>query len=318
MTVTAYLLRRLAQLPLSLFFISILIFSLMHIAPGDPVQILADAYTSPRAIEALRHEFQLDRPLHEQYLLWLSRLLRGDLGRSIRTREPVTKMFFDHLAVSLSLTTLAMALALAIGIPVGVISAFKHNTFLDYASMLLAMGGLAIPNFALALMLILVVALRLDLLPISGIGLVSFWREPWAATAPFILPVVALGASQTAILARLLRSCMLEVLAENYITTATAKGLTAYVVLTRHALKNAIIPVITVVAINYVFLLGSTITIERVFAIPGVGSVVIQAVHARDFPVIQGCTLFISLFYVVANLATDVIYAYIDPRIRYA
>ena len=318
MTVTAYLLRRLAQLPLSLFFISILIFSLMHIAPGDPVQILADAYTSPRAIEALRREFQLDRPLHEQYFLWLSRLLRGDLGRSIRTREPVTKMFFDHLAVSLSLTTLAMAFALAIGIPVGVISAFKHNTLLDYASMLLAMGGLAIPNFALALMLILVVALRLDLLPISGIGLVSFWREPWPATAPFILPVVALGASQTAIIARLLRSCMLEVLAENYITTATAKGLTAYVVLTRHALKNAIIPVITIVAINYVFLLGSTITIERVFAIPGVGSVIIQAVHARDFPVIQGCTLFIGLFYVVANLATDVIYAYIDPRIRYA
>ena len=317
MTVTTYVLRRLVQLPLSLLFVSILIFSLMHIAPGDPVQVLVDAYASPQTIEALRREYQLDKSLPEQYLLWLQRLLHGDLGHSIRTGEPVLKMFFDHLAVSLTLTTLAMSLAIAIGIPVGIIAAFKQNTLLDHVCMFWAMVGLAIPNFALALMLILVIALRLDLLPITGIGLVSFWRAPWPATAPFILPMVALGASQTGILARLLRSCIADVLGENYITVARAKGLTDYAVLIRHALKNALIPVITIVAIDYVFLLGSTITIEYVFAIPGIGTVLIQAVYARDFPVIQGCTLFIAVFYMLSNLATDLIYVYIDPRIRY-
>lgn len=317
MNITQYLLRRAVQIPFTVLIISIFVFGLMHVTPGDPIRIMLGVFATPESVEALQQKYNLDKPLPEQYLLWIGRLLKGDLGTSIRTGEPVLKMILDRFPTSLTLTTLAISLALLISIPTGILSAFKQNSVLDYVSMVLAMGGIAIPSFALSLILILVFAVRLDLLPISGIGLVSFWDNPWRAIAPFILPTIALGAPQAALFARLLRASMLEVLGQDYIRVAMAKGLDDYLILMRHGLRNAIIPLITVVGLRFAFLLGSTITVEYVFAIPGLGSVLIQAVQARDFPVIQGGTLFITMFFIFANLLVDVLYAYVDPRIHY-
>jgi peptide/nickel transport system permease protein len=210
-----------------------------------------------------------------------------------------------------------MALAILMAIPVGIITAYKHNTYIDYITMFIAMIGMSIPNFALALILIVVIALQLDLLPISGIGFYSIRDEPWRALAPWILPVITLAVPQAALQARLLRSSMLEVINQEYIIAARAKGLREFVVVTKHALRNALIPLITVVMSWYAFLLGATIITEHVFAIPGISTVIIQAVRARDLPVVQGFTLFTALFFIGANLIADILYTAFDPRIRY-
>ena len=317
MTVSAYLLRRLAQLPVVILVITVVVFALMRLTPGDPVIIMLGVYASPEALETARQEFNLDKPLPAQYLLWIGRVIRGDLGISIRTREAVTRMIADRFPTSLTLAAAAVLVSLVVAIPLGILAAYRRNTWIDNASMVAAMAGLSMPNFALALLLIYVFALRLGWVPITGIGLVSVWENPLRAIPPYILPVVALAVAQMAVMARLMRASMLEVLSQEYIRVARSKGLREPLVLIHHALRNALIPIITVVAIQFAYLVGSTITIEFIFAIPGLGSVLINAVLNRDFPVIQGFTLFMACFFILSNLAADLVYLRTDPRIRY-
>lgn len=314
----AYLLWRLAQIPFVLIVVTVSVFALIHVTPGDPIQIMLGMDTSPEAEAALRQRYHFDRPLPEQYLRWVTGAVRGDLGESIRQHQPVTQMIGERFPISLRLAAASMAFALAIAIPAGIMSAVRRNSWLDYLLTGLCIGGLSIPNFTLALILIYAFAVRLDWFPITGIGSVtSAGGTFWSALAPFVLPAIALGAQQMAILARLLRASMLDVLTQDYIRTAFAKGLSAWAVIAIHALRNALIPVVTVIAIQFGYLVGITITIEFIFAIPGMGSALLDAVINRDFPVIQGFTLFMAAFFILANLVADVVYAILDPRISY-
>lgn len=313
-----YLLRRLAQVPFVLAVVTASVFALIHVTPGDPVQIMLGMQTSPDAVKALRQQYHFDRPLAEQYLLWVTGVFRGDLGSSIRQSQAVTAMIAERFPVSFQLAMASMLFALVISVPAGIVSAIRRNTWVDYCLTGLSIGGLSIPNFTLALLLIYVFAVKLDWFPITGIG--SLTRGAggvWAAVGPFVLPAVALGAQQTAILARLLRSSMLDVLTRDYIRTAYAKGLPGRAVVLTHALRNALIPVVTMIAIQFGYLIGITITIEFIFAIPGMGSALLDAVVNRDIPVIQGFTLFMAVVFILANLLADVAYTLVDPRISY-
>lgn len=312
-----YILRRIVQIPLVVVVISMVIFSLMHVSPGDPIEIMLGVMATDQAVAALREEYHLDRPLPEQYLRWFTGAITGDLGQSIRTREEVSDMIRNRFPVSFALASAAMFVALAIALPVGVISAYKHNSSFDFGSMLFAMLGLAIPNFALALILIYIFAAELGWFPVVGVTEANLFEDPVQTVRAYALPAIALGAGQAAIFTRLLRSSVLDVLNQDYVRTAYAKGLTSRSVLVRHALKNGLIPLITVAGINFAYLVGSTITIEFIFAIPGLGSTLIQAVINRDFPVIQGFTLFVAVFFIFINLLADVVYTMLDPRIRY-
>jgi ABC-type dipeptide/oligopeptide/nickel transport system permease component len=315
----AYLLRRLAQIPLVLLVVTLSVFALLHVTPGDPIQIMLGMQTSPEAVAALRQRYHFDRPLPEQYLLWVTAALRGDLGSSIRQSQPVAQMIAERFPISLRLSVAAMLFALVVAIPAGILSAVRRNSWVDYLLTGLSIAGLSIPNFTLALLLIYAFAVKLDWFPITGIG--SSTRVDgtlWSALAPFVLPAVALGAQQTAILARLLRSSLLDVLSQDYIRTGYAKGLPGRSVVLIHALRNALIPLVTMTAIQFGYLIGITITIEFIFAIPGMGSALLDAVLNRDLPVIQGFTLFIALVFIVTNLAADLVYTVLDPRISYS
>ncbi len=312
----SYLLRRLAQVPLVLVVVSLSVFALIHVTPGDPIQIMLGMETSPEAVAALRQRYLFDRPLAEQYLVWVAKAARGDLGESIRQHQPVAQMIAQRFPISLRLAAAAMLLALAVAIPAGILSAVRRNSWLDHALTGLSVGGLAIPNFTLALLLIYAFAVKLHWFPITGIGSAA-GGTLWGGLGPFVLPAAALGAQQMAILTRLLRASLLEVLTQDYIRTAYAKGLPSRLVVLVHALRNALIPVITVVAIQFGYLVGITITIEFIFAIPGMGSALLDAVINRDLPVIQGFTLFMAAFFILANLAADLVYTLLDPRISY-
>jgi ABC-type dipeptide/oligopeptide/nickel transport system permease component len=315
----AYLLRRLAQIPLVLLVVTLSVFALLHVTPGDPIQIMLGMQTSPEAVAALQKRYHLDRSLPEQYLLWVTAALRGDLGSSIRQSQPVAHMIAERFPVSLRLSLAAMLFALAVAIPAGILSAVRRNSWVDYLLTGLSIGGLSIPNFTLALLLIYAFAVKLEWFPITGIG--SSTRADgtlWSALGPFVLPAVALGTQQTAIVARLLRSSLLDVLSQDYIRTGYAKGLPGRSVVLIHALRNALIPLVTMTAIQFGYLIGITITIEFIFAIPGMGSALLDAVLHRDVPVIQGFTLFMALVFIVTNLVADLVYTLLDPRISYS
>lgn len=317
MSLSTYLIRRLLQTPLVLLFVTLIIFSLMHVSPGDPISIMLGAYATQEAVDALKAEYFLDRPLPEQYARWLLRIVQGDLGQSIRTHERVVDIIVTRLPISIGLATAAVLLALLVSVPAGILAAYRRNTAWDYGLMGFTMLGLSIPNFTLALLLILVFAMKLDLLPISGVGFVSFRDQFWVALAPFILPTVSLAVARIAELSRFVRASMLNVLSQDYVRTAYAKGVSSFRVLLAHALKNALIPLITVTAITYAYMVGTTITIEYVFAIPGIGSALINAVMSRDFPVIQGLTLVNAMLFIFMNLLADCLYAIVDPRVVY-
>jgi peptide/nickel transport system permease protein len=311
-----YASKRLLQLPLVLVVVSLTIFAVTRATPGDPVQIMLGTQTSPEAAEAMRKEFNLDRPLVVQYGLWLGKLVRGDLGNSIRLNRSVTSLLAEALPYSIELATAAMLFALVISMPLGIIAALRRNTWIDYLCTGYTVLGFAIPNFALALILIYIFSIKLDWLPITGIGSHEHIGL-WANIGPFILPAIALGTLQTAVFTRLLRGSMIDVLSQEYIRVARAKGLMPSTVILVHALKNALIPFVTMVAIQFGYMIGIQVTIEYIFAIPGVGSAVLNAVVNRDFPVVQGFTLFIAAFFVLANIVADLLYAALDPRIRY-
>ena len=318
MNTLTYLLRRILQIPVVLVVTTLTIFIVVRATPGDPVELMLGMQTSPDAVAALREKFHLDQPLYKQYLIWLGDVVQGDLGSSIRLNRPVTQMLGERLWVSLQLASAAMLFALIVSIPLGIVAAIWRNTWADYVATGYTVLGFSVPNFALALILIYVFSVGLDWLPITGIGSsTSQGGGAWKFIAPFILPAVALGTVQTAYFGRLLRSSMIDVLGQDYIRTARAKGLTPAVVIAIHALKNAMIPFVTMVAIHFGYMIGIQITIEYIFAIPGMGLAVLTAVVNRDFPVIQGFTLVIAVFFLLTNIIADVLYTFLDPRIRY-
>jgi ABC-type dipeptide/oligopeptide/nickel transport system permease component len=288
--------------------VSIAVFAMLRLLPGDPAQImLAESGASAERVAALRRELGLDDPLVLQYWRFLSGALRGDLGRSIQSNRLVTQEIAAQLPSTIELTVAAMLVAIGIGIPLGLLAATHHNGPLDYGAMALALGGVSMPSFWLGVLLILFFSLRLGWLPATGQG----------GLERLVLPAFTLGFGAAAIIARLVRSSVLEVLRHEYVTTARAKGLSSRVVLLRHALKNALIPVVTLVGLQFGALLAGTVVIETVFSRPGIGRMVVNAILIKDFPVVQGAILVIAITYVLANLVVDLLYAWLDPRVHY-
>ncbi len=283
-----------------------LVFFLIHMIPGDPVEIMLGEQARAIDKESLRHELKLDRPLAEQYMLYLKGLAQGEMGRSIHSREQVLSVVLERFPATLILTLAAMIVAVLIAIPLGILSATRQYSLIDNVSMFFALLGISMPNFWLGPLLILFFSIWLGILPVSGMG----------GLQHLILPAITLGTALAAILTRMTRASVLEVIREQYIVTARAKGLAEKAVLYKHALKNALIPVITILGLQFGALLSGSIITETIFSWPGIGRLVIQAINQRDYPVIQGCVLFISLSYVLVNLMTDLLYGVVDPRIR--
>ena len=309
-----FLLRRLAALVPTLFFVSILIFGLQQLLPGDPAVALAGEERDPAAIAYLRAKFHLDEPLAVRYGYWLGGVLRGDLGESVRIQRPVTELILEKLPVTVQLASMAILIALVIGVAAGVLSAVKQGTALDYAANVLALWGLSTPNFWLGILLILLFAVQLGWLPASGY--VSPFEDLQANLAAMILPAFVLGNAFAAVLMRHTRSAMLQVLSSDYVRTARAKGLDERTVVLKHALRNALTPVITLGALGFGDLLGGTVLTETVFTIPGFGKLVVDAVFNRDYSVVQGVVLFTATVYIALNLLADLAYFLVNPRLR--
>jgi peptide/nickel transport system permease protein len=305
--------RVLALVPM-LLALSMLSFALVHVIPGDPALVMMGGEGTTQAVEELRHQLGLDRPLHVRYLEWLGKIARGDLGESLYNRTRVSEELLWRMPTTLSLVTLALLFSIAIGVPAGLLSAAFRNSWIDHAARLLTLISLSLPSFWLGLMLIILFSLWLDLLPIVGYEPIT---RGFSKAIPFlILPSLSLGAYLAALLTRLTRSSMLEVLSQDYVRTARAKGLRDRVVLVRHALRNALIPIVTVIGINVGILLGGSAVIETVFVLPGVGQLVVRSLYNRDLPVIQGLILYVAVIYVLVNLLVDIVYTYLDPRLR--
>jgi ABC-type dipeptide/oligopeptide/nickel transport system permease component len=304
---TQYIVRRLLITVLVLFGITIIIFAMVRLVPGDPAMVMAGQDATEEQIELIRAHLGLDKHPVEQYFIFAGNLLRGDMGVSIRTQLPVTEEIMHRLPNTVLLATAAMLVAIVLGVAAGIIAGIKQYSVFDYSSMLLALFGLSMPVFWLGLMLMLLFSLVLGWLPATGAG---SWRH-------LILPAFTLGAASTAIVARMTRSSMLDVIRLDYVRTARAKGLTERLVIIRHALKNALIPVVTVVGLQLGVLLGGAVLTENVFAWPGLGRLLVEAILARDYPVVQGVVLVVAAMFILVNLVVDIIYVYLDPRIRY-
>jgi peptide/nickel transport system permease protein len=312
---TQYVVRRVIAIVPVLFGISVLVFLLVHLIPGDVTQVLLGTSATDQQIETLRRTFGLTRPLPVQYFDWVSHLLVGDFGVSFRTSRPVLPDLISRFGVTVQLTGVSMVIALAVAIPLGVASAANRGKTADAISRILALLGLSIPNFWLGTMLILFVSLVLHWLP--PVGFVSLMDNPWVGIQTLILPSVALGTAVAAFIMRMVRSSLLEVLRQDFIRTAQAKGLKDHVVLYRHALKNAFIPVLTVIGVQIGYLLGGAVIIESIFSLPGMGRFLLDSINNRDYSIVQGGVLFIALIFSVVNLSVDLVYGWLDPRIRY-
>ncbi len=310
-----YLLQRLATIVPTLFFVSVLIFGLQQLLPGDPAIALAGEERDPETIRYLREKFHLDEPLPVRYWYWLSGVLQGDLGDSVRIQKPVTELILQKLPVTIQLAAMAMLIALAIGITAGVISAVKKDTAWDYAVNVFALWGLSTPNFWLGILLILVFAVQLGWLPASGY--VSPFEDLKANLSAMIMPAFVLGNAIAAVLMRHTRSAMLQVLSSDYVRTARAKGLDERVVVLKHALRNALIPIITLGALEFGTLLSGAVLTEQVFTIPGFGKLIVDAVFNRDYSVVQGVVLFTATVYITLNLLADLAYFLVNPRMRH-
>jgi ABC-type dipeptide/oligopeptide/nickel transport system permease component len=303
-----YISQRLLQAIPVLVGISVLTFAMLHLVPGDPVEIFAgDKPLTPERAAEIRHQLGLDRPLYVQYLDYASHALRGDLGVGLRSQRPVIDSIVEALPSTLELTGAALLLALAAGVALGIIAAVAHGSWLDTLAMSFAMLGVSMPVFYSGLLLILFFSFGLGWFPATGQG----------GAERLVLPSVALGLASAAALARLVRSSMLEVLSQEYVVTARAKGLAERAVILRHALKNALIPTVTLLGLQLGALLGGAVVTETIFSRPGIGRLAVDAIGSRDFPLIQGTVLFAAVTYVLVNLVVDVLYAVIDPRIRY-
>jgi peptide/nickel transport system permease protein len=312
---TAYLVRRvLAVVPVMLIVVT-MVFLLIHLIPGDPVAVILGPDATPTQMEATRRQLGLDRPLHAQLLAFYTRLLQGDLGRSYFLDRPVTQALWERAEPTVLLTVSALVVAVVIGVPAGLVAGAYPGSVADRVLMVGALLGVCIPGFWLSLNFIYLFAVKLGWLPAGGYA--SVFVDPGAALRFMVLPAVSLGFNQSALIARIARSCMLEVLQQDYIRTARAKGLSQRVVVIGHAFRNAMVPVVTVIGITTAILIGGAVVTEIVFNIPGLGRLIISAILRRDYPVVQGVVLVTAAAYVVINLVVDVLYVFIDPRIRY-
>ena len=311
-----FVLRRLAATIPTLFVVSVIMFAIVHLAPGDPAQLILGEDATPEALASMRAALGEDKPLPVQYVAWLSAFVRGNMGRSLATNEPVTHAIASRIPVTLELTVFALLVAIAIGIPLGIIAALRRNTPIDLAATGLALIGVSLPTFVFALLGILVFSLWLRVLPPTGY--VSFFEDPLRNLRLMLMPSVVLGAALAGILARLTRSGMLETLGADFVRTARAKGLGSRAVVVRHALRNALLPVVTILGIEAGTLLGGAIVTETVFTMPGVGKLVVDAIFARDFPLVQATIVFLALARITANLLADITFAALDPRIALA
>ena len=304
-----YLARRVLAVVPVLFGVTLAVFSMLFLVPGDPVRMmLAEFVTNPDQVEKMRAELHLDDPIIVQYGRFVGGALRGDLGTSIRSRRPVTTEIRENVASTMQLAAAAMAVAVAIGVPLGLLAAISRNSWLDVGAMVVALLGVSMPSFWLGLLLIFVFSLHLAWFPATGGG----------DLAHLVLPALTLGTIASAIIARLTRSSMLEVLGQDYIRTAQAKGLAWWGVVVRHALKNALIPVITIFGLQFGNLLAGAVIVETVFSRPGLGRLIVGGILSKDFPLVQGTVLVVAASYVLINVLVDVAYAVVDPRIRYS
>jgi peptide/nickel transport system permease protein len=310
-----YILRRLmATIPV-MAVVSLLVFSLLFFAPGDPAALIAGDQATPDDIERVRLRLGLDRPFFTQFSSWLARLAQGDLGTSLFTNLPVAEMIAQRIEPTLSLMALTLTLAVVIAVPLGVAAAWCTGTWIDRMIMAIAVFGFSVPGFVVGYALAYVFALELNWLPVQGYTPLSRGVWPWLRN--MILPAVSLGFVYVALIARITRASMLEVLQQDYVRTAKAKGLGLVGILFIHALKNAAVPVVTVIGIGFALLIGGAVVTESVFAVPGLGRLTVDAILRRDLPVIQGVVLMFSLTYVLVNMTIDILYTFIDPRIRY-
>ena len=310
----AHVARRTAMMVPTLLVVSIIVFALIRAIPGDPAEIMLNDLDSDAAIAAMRTELGLDRPIPVQYVIWLGNVLTGDLGTSIRTGQPVAEALFDRLGVTATITALAIALAVLLAIPAGLIAAWKQDTLADAAIIGVSILFLSLPSFWLGLMMIWLFAITLGWLP--AIGFVSITDDFVGGLRYLIMPVATLALVEMAVVARMMRAQTLEVLRLDYVTHARAKGLPEAIVLTRHVARNALGPSVTVIGLILGGLLGGASVTETVFSIPGVGRLLVDAIYARDYPVLQGCLLLIAFIYVCVNLLVDLAYAVLDPRVR--
>lgn len=303
-----FLARRLLGLISVLLGVITIVFLIIHLVPGDPARIMLGESALPSDVEALRESLGLNRPLIVQYFDFFAKLFQGDLGRSFNTGQPVLNAIIERFPATLILTAASMFFAVIIAVPIGIITAAKRNTVVDNLGMIFSLIGVSMPAFWLGPILILIFSVKLGILPVSGSGSIKH----------LVLPSFSLGFALAAIISRMTRASMIEVLNQDYIRTARAVGVSEKIILLKHALRNAIIPVVTIVGLQFGALLGGVIIIEIIFSWPGIGQLLIPAIMRRDYPLVQGCILFIAVVYIFANLIVDIIYAYIDPRIKYS
>ncbi|MDF0726582.1 ABC transporter permease [Cytobacillus sp. S13-E01] len=309
-----FLIRRLGLMVVILFIVSIIIFSLVHLTPGDPARMMLGQEATEESLNALREKMGLNEPLYVQYLTWIGGIIQGDFGNSLKDNTPVLTVLLQKLPVTIQLTIMSFAIALIIAIPAGIISATRKGTFWDYFGTTFALSGVSIPPFFLGILLIFIFAISLGWFPPSG------YIEPWVdfkkSMLLMVLPAVAVGVRLSAEITRMLRSSMLEVLGADYIRTAYSKGVLEKGVVIGHALKNALIPVVTVSGLQLATFLGGAVITETIFAVPGLGRLVVDAILTRDFPVVQGAVLFMAIAVVVTNFLIDILYSILDPRIK--
>jgi ABC-type dipeptide/oligopeptide/nickel transport system permease component len=311
----AFLIRRILGLVLVWLGVTILVFSIMHLAPGDPAMIILGPKATAESLARLRHELGLDRPLPVQYLLWLGNVLQGDFGRSLQLKRDVSELLWTRFRATALLATAATVIAVAIGLTAGVVSATRQYSVWDRAAMLLALLGFCLPVFWLGLILQIGLAYRLPVFPVSGMNAPG--QSGFLDTLHhLVLPAVTLGIGPAAVIARMTRSSVLEVIRQDFVRTARAKGLAERVVILRHVLRNALIPVLTIVGLQVGYLFGGAVLVEMVFSWPGLGLLMVNGILARDFPVVQGAVLIVATTYVLVNLLVDVLYTLVDPRVR--
>lgn len=309
-----YLVKRILALIPVLFVVSVVIFLIIHITPGDPASVILGESATAQDVEALRQQLGLDLPIYQQYMNWIIDVLRGDLGESYFMKESVSEAIFSHLQPTLSLAILAQIIALLIAIPLGITAALRRGTAADQTVMGFSLLGMAIPSFLLALFLILLVGVKLQWLPVAGYKPLE--AGLWNHLKYLILPAVSLGAIQSALITRMTRSSMLEVLNMNYMKAARSKGVKERQLIYKHALRNAFLPILTVIGQTFGGLVTGAVVTETIFNIPGIGQLIINSVERRDYEVIQGVVLFVTFVYVFINLIVDILYGVIDPRVR--
>lgn len=309
-----FIIKRLLYLIPVLILVTILVFSLIHLIPGDPVQMMLGKRASAEQIESVRARLNLDKPIIIQYYLWLKNVLKGNFGESIRTNKPVLELISSKLGPTLLLAFTSLIISVFFSIMIGALAAAKRNTIIDFGAMFIAVLGISVPAFWLGIMMILIFSLYLRIFP--SMGYVSFLGNPIEALRHLILPAVTLGFGLAGYTTRMTRSQMLEVLNQDYIRTARAKGLLESVVIYKHALRNALIPVVTAVGIQLGFLMGGEILIEDIFAWPGIGRLILTSINNRDYPTVQGAVLVITVFFVVLNIIVDILYTFLNPKIK--